>query len=388
MESPPRKVIKKHKLMLKTEKGHLHTSKTTKSANEVKQSDIVKSVDITNASKHFDLKLDKLGPYRCNYYKNGRFLLLGGRQGHVAALDWLTKDLVCEFNVRETVHAVQWLHVPNMFAVAQKEWVHIYDRHGIEMNVIKTMYRVTHLEFLEHYFLLASASDKSYISWKDVSIGKDIASFPTKNKITSMTHNPQNGLIFSTHPNGTLSMWSPNHNRPAVSMLCHPAPIRGISVSNDGNYFATTSIDKTVRIWDMRNDFKCLKQHNLYHVPESVDFSQLGLLAVATGKFVNVYKNSCKSGQELEPYLKHNVEHVVSDLYFCNYEDVLGVGHQGGFTSLLVPGSGEPNFDSHESNPFMSKTQQREMEVKMLLDKIPHDMISLNPSKLAEVRKD
>lgn len=339
------------------------------------QSDIVRSVDITNASKHFELKLNRLGPYTCDYYKNGRFLLLGGRKGHVAAFDWITKDLLCEFNVRETVHAVKWLHMPSMYAVAQKDWVHIYDKDGVELNVIKTMYRSTHLDFLEYHFLLTSASDKGYLAWKDISIGKDIATFPTKAKITDLTHNPQNGLLYCTHPNGTLSMWSSNHNRPVVSMLCHPAPATCVSVSIDGNYFATAGIDRQIKVWDLRNQYKCVKEHKIGQIPSCIKFSQLGLLGVSTGTYVTIYKNVLDMDKAITPYLRHNVGHMVNNVYFCNFEDVLGVGHQDGFTSLLVPGSGEPNFDSHESNPFMSKAQQREMEVKMLMDKVSHEMI-------------
>lgn len=339
------------------------------------QRDIAKSVDITNASKHFELNLDKLGPYECDYFKNGRFLLLGGRMGHVAAFDWLTKDLLCEFNVRETIHAVKWLHMPNMYAVAQKDWVHIYDKDGVELNVIKTMYRSTHLDFLEYHFLLASASDKRYLVWKDISIGKDIASFPTKVKITNLTHNPQSGLLYCAHPNGTLSMWSPNHNRAVVSMLCHPAPVTGVTVSMDGNYFVTVGLDQKIKVWDLRNQYKCIKEHRIRQVTSCIHFSQRGLLGVSSGSTVSIYKNVLETDKEITPYLTHNVGHIVNNVYFCNFEDVLGVGHQGGFTSLLVPGSGEPNFDSHESNPFMSKTQQREMEVKMLMDKISHEMI-------------
>lgn len=369
---------------LPTKKGFIKSKVKKKKPTQ----DAIKSaVDITNAAKHFDLQLS-LGPYKVNYFKNGRYLLLGGTRGHVAAFDWLTKDLLCEFNIRETVHAVQWLHVPSMFAVAQKDWVHIYDRQGVELNVIKSMYRSIHLDFLEYYFLLASASDKKYISWKDISIGKDIASFLSKNSITAMKHNRSNGMLNCAHPNGTISLWSPNHNKPAVTMLCHPSSIRGLSVSFDGNYLATSGIDKTVRVWDLRNNYECVKEHKLAKVPDRLCFSQLGILAIASGNTVKMYKDSCKIGSEIKPYLEHKVGGVIEDLYYSNYEDVLGVGHQKGFTSLLVPGSGEPNFDSYEANPFMSKTQQKELEIKLLLDKLTPDMIHPDSTMLGKVRKD
>jgi len=52
-----------------------------------------------------------------DYSINGNILALGGSKGHVALLDWKSKNLKCEINVKENVRAIKFLQSENIFAV-------------------------------------------------------------------------------------------------------------------------------------------------------------------------------------------------------------------------------------------------------------------------------
>lgn len=92
----------------------------------------------------------------CDYTRNGRDLLLAGRKGHVATMDWRDGKLGCELQLGETVRDAKWLHNNQMFAVAQKKYVYIYDQAGVEIHCLKKHIEVTNMEFLPYHYLLAT----------------------------------------------------------------------------------------------------------------------------------------------------------------------------------------------------------------------------------------
>ena len=143
-------------ILLENTGGFLEPETELERTYKVRQDDIANDVAVETAQKRFELKLDALGPYVFDYTRNGRELLLGGRKGHVATMDWREGKLGCELQLGETVRDVQWLHNNQYFAVAQKKYVYIYDRQGVEIHCLRKHMEVTHMEFLPYHFLLAT----------------------------------------------------------------------------------------------------------------------------------------------------------------------------------------------------------------------------------------
>ena len=354
------------------------------------QRDIADAVDINAARKAFDLSLPELGPYRVDFTPNGRDLLLGGRRGHLALVRWGDYRLISETQTRETIRDVTFLHSGQFFAAAQKKYVYVYDNRGTEIHCLKDHTEVSRLDFLPLHFLLTSVGDQGVLRYQDTSYGKIVAQHRTKlGSCDAMTHNPMNGVSVLGHGNGTVTLWSPNMGTPLVKMLCHRGPIRSVAVDpQNGHYLATAGADAQVKIFDLRT-YK--EVHSYFSAAPAValDISQRGMLAVTYGNRVQIWNSSAIRGAKASsPYLNHATPNgsIVADARFCPYDDALGVGHAFGFSNVIVPGAGEPNYDSMVANPFETRNQRREQEVAQLMDKLDPETIQLDGDAVGKVR--
>lgn len=143
-------------ILLENTSGFLEPEGELERTYKVRQDELKANVAVETAKKGFELKLEGLGPYAAEYTRNGRDLLLWGRKGHVATMNWTEGKLMSELQLGETVRDARWLHNNQYFAVAQKKSVYIYDYAGVELHCLERLSEVSHMEFLPYHFLLAT----------------------------------------------------------------------------------------------------------------------------------------------------------------------------------------------------------------------------------------
>ena len=143
-------------ILLENQSGFLQPEGELERTYKVRQDDLRKEIAVETAKKGFELKLEHLGPYKVDYTRNGRGLLLAGKKGHISAMDWRAGTLGCELQLQQTIRDAKWLHNDQYFALAQKSQVYIYDQNGVELHCLQQHIEVTNMEFLPYHFLLAT----------------------------------------------------------------------------------------------------------------------------------------------------------------------------------------------------------------------------------------
>ena len=255
---------------------------------------------------------------------------------------------------------------------------------------MRTLRDPLHLNFLRYHFLLVSSSKTGVLTYTDTSTGEIVTQHKTKSgPANSQSLDENTGVISLSYPNGQIHMHTPNLSKPAAIIQAHNSGVLDMKTYPRSMQFVTTGQDSKMNIWDLR----MFKKIYSYYTPQPaahLAISQSGVLGVGYGERVDLWKDWWKEKQ-VEPYVKHislshGIKNIIHTLNFPNYEDFLGIAHSNGiyiyiymigFSSIVVPGSGESNFDNFESNPFENKKQRQEAEVHLLLDKLPSSMITL-----------
>ena len=271
-----------------------------------------------------------------------------------------------------------------MYAVAQSSYVYIYDQTGMELHVLKKHIDPQFIQFLPYHFLLASVGYTGVLRYQDTSTGSLVAEIRTKlGSPTALAQNPWNAVLHAGSKKGVVSLWAPNMEEPLVKILAHKNKITSIGIDRSGTYMVTTGLDRQLKIWDIRK-FQEIDSYLTPRVVNSLDISHTGLIAASATSRVTIWKDAFRTKQQ-EAYMTHSNQHIIDRVRFCPFEDILGIGHAEGFSSIIIPGAGEANFDALENNPYETTAQRREREVRALLDKIQPEMISLDPDIIGKI---
>lgn len=278
-------------ILLENDSGFLVPEHELERTYKARQDEIRGAVGVESAKKGFELKLNQLGPYTFNYSRNGKDLVLAGRKGHVASVDWRSGKLNYELHLGETVHVATYLHNSSFLAVAQRKNVYIYDHHGVEIHNLDQHVEVTHMEFLPYHHLLATIGRAGWLKWQDTSTGKLVMQMSTRQKTpTAFGQNPYNAILHVGHQNGTVTMWSPNSTAPLVSMLAHRGPVSSLAIDREGRYMVSTGLDKKMSVWDVRNT-KPVHEYFLRTPGSTVAISDRNLTAVGWGTQTTIWKD-------------------------------------------------------------------------------------------------
>jgi U3 small nucleolar RNA-associated protein 7 len=351
--------------------------------DRVAQRDIVEAVDEQTRNKKFDITLDQMGPYACAFSPNGADVALCGLRGHLATFRWQQFDLQGEVQLKDKCTDVTYLVDNSMLAVAQKRFVYMYTKAGVEMHLLQNMANCDKLAYLnQHMLLAATSSTYSVLHYMDVSTGKTVTSKGpgiVKDPTVCINKNPANGVVATGDLRGVVKLWSPTVEDPLVQLKAHKGAVKDVLFHPDGRFALTLGVDSKFKIWDIRT-LRTLEEYGMNYTVDSVDVSANGLVALGGGTGVQIWKGLFDVARPRGPYMKHTIGYgnIIHKVQFCPFEDVLGIGHSRGFCTMLVPGSGEANPDFFRANPYETEMHRKQRVVGSLLDKLPAETISMD----------
>lgn len=373
-----------------------------------RQSHLLPHLDLSTSSKanfKLDLQHSNLSPYTAALFsRSSRSLLVASRRGHVALTNWRNAHLHAELHLNETLRGATFLHNDAFFATAQKNAAYIYDSSGAQVHALRKHRDPGFISFLPHHLLLATASapcaQHSNLVYTDVSTGEIISdiAFGSRafklNHVSSMAVNASNGVLHMAHSSGIVSLWSPVVPRPMARILTCAGGVRHVAVANNGRWMVTAGGDARVKVWDLRT-YKMLDSWKIPALSTALAVSQRDLIALSFGATVQIWAPGASAAANPnaaswggKPYMMETFSgKTVTALDFCPHEDVTAVCHEHGMQTMIVPGAGVATFDTRAPNPYETRKQRRENQVRSLLDKLPPASITLDPAFVGSIEK-
>lgn len=409
--------------------GLLQPESALEHTYHVRQAHLAPHLDLATHSKSafkLDLSSSNLSPYtHACYSRSGRNLLVASRRGHVAVSNWRRATASAELHLNETLRDATFLHDDAFFATAQRTYAHIYDAaSGAQVHELRNHAQPGRLISLPHHLLLASVSapvaPAPRLVYTDTSTGTVAASHDlsrlggassANTKVSALGSvadaalDAATGVVHLAHASGVVSLWAPTSPRPLARVFAHEGGVRYVGVMHAARQVVTVGADAFVRLTDLRN----YQTSTLCRLPApatALALSQRLMVAVAFGATVQVWTTGGAAASAVlrvgsggggggrgdgcgAPYMSETFSgRRVTGLDFCPFEDVLAVCHADGMFSMLVPGAGEPTFDTSAPNPYETKRQRRENTVRALLDKLPVSTIALDTSFVGDVDDD
>ncbi|KAG9393722.1 BING4CT (NUC141) domain [Carpediemonas membranifera] len=359
---------------------------------QYRQQDIREQVDAQTKRKMYNIGRD-FGPYSVSFDRTGNYMAMGGTQGNIVISHWKDRKIVKEMHLGEQIRDIQYLHNHLLFAVAQGEFTHIYDDAGLEIHRLSSHTRPQRLSFLPYHMLLASLTTSSRLVYQDISTGGIAGAIDIKSGHTGgmpLAQNKWNAVLGTGHQDGRVKLWSPATNKPLLTVKTM-STVTALDFDRSGRYMAVGGIDiknpkpHQVQVYDVRRPERPMHSYFAHDSIADIRISDTGVMAVATRRRVTMYKEGLRTKAK-SSYMQHIGEGTdFHDLEFCPHEDFLACGTAKGATFAVVPGSADPNFDSYESNPYQTKKQRQESEVKQLIEKLKPDQICLDPTRIGAV---
>ena len=361
--------------VLELEKGEV--------SNRVTQNDILAAVNIKTKQKKFDLVLDKLGPYKIDFSSNGTHLALAGLRGHFATLNWKKFALTGETQLKDRCTDLKFCVDNSIVALAQRRFVYLYSKEGVEMHVLPKMANMSRLEYLQkHMLLCATSSTYSTMHYMDVSTGAEVScKVPSvmRSPALCLRANPSNGVVSTCDGRGVVKHWSPTVVDPLIQIKAHKGPIFDIVYHHSGRFFLTLGGDHKLKLWDCRT-MRTLEEFAVTYSFNCLDVSSSGLVAIGGGTNIQIWRGMFSGTKPSNVYLQHGLGYgnIAEQVKFCPFEDILGVGHSNGFSSVIIPGCGEANPDFYLANPHETERHRKDRVVVNLLDKLQPETITMD----------